>query len=420
MDLTSKRLYKITVELTILIAVFVIISGTGHAIEPPSAYADGGFSMMSDSELMAEKANLALLEADFVIPWRGTLIGANHGPELVHHDNAYVQINGGPIHYYTSTPARKEGNSLPDMGFAWHLFSRDQATYTVYASSSLLDGTTSELSIPISILYDFDTNGCTEQTVPIADAGPDQIVQTNTLVTLDGGASYDPYGPDTDDLFYVWECYAAPVTTVELNSAENSPVATFTPTTSGNYYFRFSVRDQFEGASYNRSAISYVRVNVVDDPADPDLLIANAGSPQEVAVGDTVALDGSRSIGPAGFSYSWEQTNPVGKEDVKNLAEVFGSIGCSGACYRANFNADEVVDGSDVAILASNMGPVDLFNADQAMPQFVAAIARPHIFRLTISDGENSTYETTIAAVHHPNVDEVLTPPDVDPICLVP
>jgi hypothetical protein len=137
-------------------------------------------------------------------------------------------------------------------------------------------------------------------------------------------------------------------------------------------------------------------------------------------VGDIVTLDGSRSIGPDGFSYSWEQTNPAGSEEVKNLAEALGSVSCNGACYRANFNADTVVDGLDVAILANNMGAANLTNTDQARTQFVAGIARPHIFRLTISDRENSTSETNIVAVHHANVDEVLTAPEVDPICLVP
>jgi hypothetical protein len=118
-----------------------------------------------------------------------------------------------------------------------------------------------------------------------------------------------------------------------------------------------------------------VRVSVVDDPNDLDLLDANAGSPQEVTVGDTVTLDGSRSIGPDGFSYSWEQTNPAGSEEVKNLAEAFGSISCNGTCYRVNFNADTVVDGLDVAILANNMGPANLTSTDQAMTQFVAGIA---------------------------------------------
>ena len=420
MGLIERSKYRNLLGLSFfLLTVSVIFFRPGYAVEAPTAYTDDSIIQGAGNEDVAAPAMDVSLEADAILPWRGTLLVNDHPAGLFHHDNAYVQIVGGPIIYYTSMPARKEGNLLPDMGLLYHLFSRNQSTYTLYASSSLVDGTTLDLSNSISIYYDFDTNGCTEQTVPIADAGPDQIVQTKTLVTLDGNSSYDPYGPDTAGLFYAWECYAAPDTEVNLSSPATA-VTTFTPSIPGNYYFRFSVRDRFQGGRYNRSPISYVRVSVVDDPDDPELLNANAGSPQEVTVGDTVTLDGSRSIGPAGFSYTWEQTNPVGSEEVKGMAESLGSINCNGDCYKANFDADSVVDGSDLAILANNMGAANLSDIDEAMPQFVAGIARPHIFRLTVSDGENSTSETTIVAVYHPNVNELLTAPDVDPICLVP
>ncbi len=171
-----------------------------------------------------------------------------------------------------------------------------------------------------------------------------------------------------------------------------------------------------EGVSFNRSNVSYVRVAAVDDPDDPGLLNANAGRTQQSKIGQVVILDGSGSKGPAeSITYTWVQENPVGSYELEEMAPGLGTQNCSGTCYKANFDADSDVDGADLAILANNWGSVSL--TDTAITQFSAGIARPHIFRLTVSDGVNTDNETTMVAVSHPNVDSVLTPPDVESIC---
>ncbi|MDY6953160.1 MAG: hypothetical protein SWE60_16760, partial [Thermodesulfobacteriota bacterium] len=68
----------------------------------------------------------------FPLPWRGILIGGDHGSEGIHHDDCYVQIDNGPVLYYTTIPARRQDNALPDQGLLWHLFTREGSTYTVY------------------------------------------------------------------------------------------------------------------------------------------------------------------------------------------------------------------------------------------------------------------------------------------------
>jgi hypothetical protein len=371
--------------------------------------------------IAADNSPAGAIESAVLFPWRSILIAGDHGPEDIHHDNIYVQMmDGGPVLYYTSIPARRgTPNVLADPGLLFHFFSRDGVTYTVYATSSYEDGWSSELSLGLSIEFIYDTCGCTEQTVPIGDAGEDQIVLVGTEVTLDATASYDPYGPDTDDLIYRWECYAAPEE-VLLSDDGKTAITRFTPTTLGHYYFRLFILDQFGGGSFNRSPVAYVRIAAVEDPSDPNLLEVNAGRLQEVEVGDVVILDGSQSESPSGTSYVWEQTNPVGIMDLSNLADAFGMTPCSGPCYASNFDADSDVDGIDLALLANNWGAVSITNASQLVAQFVAGIARPHIFKLTLSKDQTSVSETTIVAVHHPNVSEVLTPPPVEPECLIP
>jgi hypothetical protein len=107
-------------------------------------------------------------------PDRGLLIGADHGEEVIHHDNTYVWIEGGPIFYQGTIPAFKSGNVLPDAGLLWHLFTRDETNYTIYATSSYENGLESALSDPFPLFFCYPTDGCTEQTVPVAYADSDQ------------------------------------------------------------------------------------------------------------------------------------------------------------------------------------------------------------------------------------------------------
>ncbi len=350
-------------------------------------------------------------------PWRGLLIGGDHGGGAIHHDNIYIKINGGPILYQTTIPARKSGNLLEDAGLLWHFYTRDLTEYTLYATSSWVSGTESDLSLPFPLAFLYSSYGCTEQTVPNAISGTDQRVEVGTEVLLDGTASLDPFAPDTAQLVYRWECYAAPESSVVLSDDGQSALVRFTPTVAGNYYFRFNVRDQLDGSTFNRSPVTYVRVKAVPDLLDPDLVDANPGRGQQIRVGDPVTLDGSDSLGPEGFTtYSWTHENPVGTDELSYAALVLGAGACQGECYQANFDGDSDVDGSDLAVIAANWGCISL--PDEAVVDFTTGIARPHIFTLTVSDGITADSDTTIVSVHHPSVEEVLTHPPVDSGCL--
>jgi extracellular elastinolytic metalloproteinase len=72
---------------------------------------------------------------------------------------------------------------------------------------------------------------------PLANAGPDQNVTVNTLVTLNGGQSSDPEG---SPLTFSWAQISGP--SVSLNNP-TSVNPTFTPTVVGAYVFRLTVGD---------------------------------------------------------------------------------------------------------------------------------------------------------------------------------
>ncbi|MBI9088360.1 MAG: hypothetical protein JEZ12_04030 [Desulfobacterium sp.] len=351
------------------------------------------------------------------LPFRGILIGGDHGSGDIHHDNIYVRIDGGPLLYQTSIPGRKKGNLLPDAGLLWHYHTRDNSEITVYASSSWEDGVESALSVPFSLFYSYPSWGCSEQTVPLADAGPDQLVGVGTPVTLDGSWSHDPHGLDTPGLAFRWECYSAPESSVPLSDEGKASLVTFTPGQEGNYYFRLTVRDMLGQDTFNRSPVAYVRVAVVEDTQALDLLKANAGRTQQARMGRRVTLDGSGSVSARDVvSYNWVHENPLGTTDIYRMANQLGNVGCQENCYPVNFDADDDVDGMDIGLLAANFGAIDL--PDGEVVQFMARIARPHIFRLTISDGMDTDSETTLVAVNHGDAGPVLTPPPVEESCL--
>jgi hypothetical protein len=87
---------------------------------------------------------------------------------------------------------------------------------------------------------------------PVANAGPDQNVAVNTLVTLNGGGSRDPDGGPSP-LSFSWAQTAGPSVTL---SGAGTASPTFTPTVVGTYTFRLTVSD---GAA---TATDDVTVNV--------------------------------------------------------------------------------------------------------------------------------------------------------------
>ncbi|MBT8340910.1 MAG: hypothetical protein HKP58_05715, partial [Desulfatitalea sp.] len=322
------------------------------------------------------------LRLDNGYPYRGLMLSAINSAQPIHHNNIYMRINGGPLLYQATVPARRTGYLEDYTNILIHMFTRDDTEYTLYLTAAWIDNNESNLSLPFSLPILYPSAGCTEQTVPVASiVGKDQVVEVGSLVTLDGSTSFDPHSPDTALLNYRWVCRYGPEW-VTLSNDGKAAVVTFIPMVAGNYYFSFSVLDDFEGSPLNRSRLSHVRVKAVMNLADPNVVVANPGRTQQVPLGGLVTLDGSNSSGPGALIYSWVHQNPLGTQDLSNMGQVFGVHGCQDECFKANYDGDADVDGADLAILAANWGAVAL--ADAPVVSFTASVARPYVFKLYV------------------------------------
>tara|TARA_R110002096_G_scaffold2619_5_gene13565 strand:- start:1471 stop:5682 length:4212 start_codon:yes stop_codon:yes gene_type:complete len=149
---------------------------------------------------------------------------------------------------------------------------------------------------------DTDTVVITVNAPPVADAGPDQSVNEETLVNLDGTASNDPGGSIAT---YAWTQTAG--TAVVLNNDDTATPSFTAPTVTSageTLTFQLTVTDD-DGSSDNDS----VDVQVNNDPTLNIPPVANAGPDQNVGAAVLVTLDGSASSDDGSIvTYAWTQT----------------------------------------------------------------------------------------------------------------
>jgi hypothetical protein len=133
--------------------------------------------------------------------------------------------------------------------------------------------------------------------LPVADAGPDQSVNTNELVTLDGTASIDPDGDLP--LTYGWVQAGGPAV---IFTTHLSVTAFTAPADPAVLTFTLTVTDSLGLADPTPDEV----VVTVDNQAP----VADAGPDQSVNTNELVALDGTASIDPDGdlpLTYGWVQ-----------------------------------------------------------------------------------------------------------------
>jgi hypothetical protein len=134
---------------------------------------------------------------------------------------------------------------------------------------------------------------------PVADAGVDQEVEINTLVTLDGSGSYD----DMDtliQLIFDWNVSSSNPTAVTL-SDEAAIQPTFNaPTTIDQYQFTLVVRDTL-------GLWSLEDIVIINVTLPPNIRpVANAGNDFTAYSNTTISLNGSGSSDPDGSIITWD------------------------------------------------------------------------------------------------------------------
>ncbi|MBN1116298.1 MAG: hypothetical protein JXA77_03770, partial [Bacteroidales bacterium] len=140
-------------------------------------------------------------------------------------------------------------------------------------------------------------NEPTYDALPVANAGNDDVVDENTLVTLDGTSSSDA---EAGTLSYLW----FPPEGITLSDATIAQPTFDAPevTETTDFSFGLIIND-----GVHDSPIDYVIVTVND--ISP---VADAGPDQVADDGVIVTLDGSGSYDPKGASINYNWTSPAG------------------------------------------------------------------------------------------------------------
>ena len=204
-------------------------------------------------------------------------------------------------------------------------------------------------------------------TAPVADAGSDQTVSLNDVVTLDGSGSSDA---DGDPLTFAWAILSAPAGSTATLSDPASVMPMFLADQAGDYLIQLVVNDG--------TAMSPPDEVVVITAPGNTAPVADAGPDQSVQLGNTVTLNGSGSFDSDGdlLTFFWTlSSTPAGSSAV--LSDPTAVMPTFNADLPGVYVAELVVDDGEagsfpdtVTISTSNTPPVADAGPDQTVALF--------------------------------------------------
>ena len=177
----------------------------------------------------------------------------------------------------------------------------------------------------------------TENSKPVANAGPDQTAHVGETVTLDGSKSSDV---DGNPLTFKWALIGQPAGSLAQLSSPAAVKPELSIDKPGTYVAQLTVNDGTVDSDPDT-------VTIITENSKP---VADAGPDQTAHVGDTVTLDGSKSSDVDGdlLTHKWSLTIvPAGS----------GAALSDPAAVKPQFSIDK--PGTYVAQLIVNDGTVD-------------------------------------------------------------
>jgi hypothetical protein len=207
----------------------------------------------------------------------------------------------------------------------------------------------------------------TANSVPVADAGPDQNVATNSIVSLNGSASSDA---DNDGLSYQWAIQTKPQGSAAQLDDATAGTPSFTADVDGTYVISLTVNDGTENSAPNDVTVVATTANSVP--------VANAGADQRVPIGAQVTLDGGASSDANGdtLTFRWQFSSvPAGSSaDLLNPdAQIATFTPDFAGTYVVNLTVNDGVASSNpdpvsVTVLATlSLEEVDAFFGNEQL-----------------------------------------------------
>ncbi|MDM8535918.1 hypothetical protein QUF70_04120 [Desulfobacterales bacterium HSG17] len=203
-------------------------------------------------------------------------------------------------------------------------------------------------------------NIVSENQPPTANAGPDQKVDPEDTVYLDGSASSD-FDPD-DTINYKWEQISG-INVVLSSYTISNPVFTAPYPGNGGGSIGFELIVEDKGGLRHTDQ---VYINIITDNTIP-IPVADAGQDQEVRPGEKVVLDGSNSTSSSQKIFLWSQKAgdiPVTLSEAKAV--------------RPEFTAPDVgIDGAELVFELTIVDGNGLQNTDEVVIKIIFTGSNP-------------------------------------------